>query len=74
MSCRLPSDETRKSTLTSQGVLTLRSMTGFGRAQAELDGLTIRVAVRSVNNRFLKVTVKLPEAWQTHQLQLESAA
>ncbi len=49
-------------------------MTGFGRAQGELDGLTIRVDVRSVNNRFLKLTVKLPEVWQGHQLRLEGVA
>ena len=36
--------------------------------------MTVRVDVRSVNNRFLKLTVKLPEAWQGHQLRVENVA
>ncbi len=50
------------------------SMTGFGRAQGELDGLTVRVEARSVNNRYLKLSVRLPEVWQSQQFQLEKAA
>lgn len=52
----------------------MRSMTGFGRSQRELDGLTVRADIRSVNNKFLKLTVKLPEAWQGHQLRVETVA
>ena len=49
-------------------------MTGFGRAQGEMDGLTVRVEARSVNNRYLKLSVRLPEGWQSQQFQLEKAA
>ena len=50
------------------------SMTGFGRAQGELDGLTVRVEARSVNNRYFKLSVRLPEGWQSQQFQLEKVA
>ncbi len=36
------------------------SMTGFGRGQAERDGFTATVELRSVNNRYLDVSVRLP--------------
>jgi uncharacterized protein (TIGR00255 family) len=38
----------------------LLSMTGFGRATAELDGLAATVELRSVNNRFCEVVVRSP--------------
>jgi len=38
----------------------LNSMTGFGRASAELDGLTVTAEMRSVNNRFCEVVVRAP--------------
>ena len=38
----------------------MRSMTGFGRASFELDGLPCDVEVRSVNHRYLDVRVRLP--------------
>lgn len=37
----------------------IRSMTGFGLAEAERDGLVVRVEVRSVNHRFLQVKLRL---------------
>ena len=38
-------------------------MTGYGRAQQTLHGREITVEVRSVNNRYLDCTVKLPRAY-----------
>lgn len=38
----------------------LRSMTGFGSASAEADGVVVRVEVRSVNHRHLQVKSRLP--------------
>jgi len=38
----------------------IRSMTGFGLGEAELDGLTVRVEIRSVNHRFLQARFRLP--------------
>ena len=38
----------------------IRSMTGFGRASFEFEGLTFDVEVRSVNHRYLDARVRLP--------------
>ncbi len=40
-----------------------RSMTGFGKASAELDGDLISVEICSVNHRFLDCTFRLPPCW-----------
>ena len=37
------------------------SMTGFAAEAAELPGLSLSVELRSVNHRYLDVTVKLPD-------------
>jgi uncharacterized protein (TIGR00255 family) len=39
----------------------IRSMTGFGRGEAESEGTHISVEVRSVNHRYLDVSVRLPK-------------
>ena len=39
----------------------IRSMTGFGRAAFELEGLAFNLEVRTVNHRHLDVRVKLPK-------------
>ncbi|MBQ9647404.1 MAG: YicC family protein [Oscillospiraceae bacterium] len=41
----------------------VKSMTGYGRAKQTLNGRDITVEVRSVNNRYLDTTVKLPRAF-----------
>lgn len=38
----------------------MQSMTGYGRAQVEKDGLNLNIEIKSVNNRFLDVGIKLP--------------
>lgn len=53
-------------------MLGLVSMTGHGRAQQTSDALAIDVEVRSVNNRFLKVTSKLHESLSFLEPQIES--
>lgn len=47
------------------------SMTGQGRATSSKDGMEIEAEVRSVNNRFLKVTFKLSEVLQPFELAIE---
>ena len=37
------------------------SMTGFAAAAAELPGISLAVELRSVNHRYLDVTLKLPD-------------
>ena len=41
----------------------VKSMTGYGRAKKTLSNRDITVEVRSVNNRYLDCTVKLPRAY-----------
>jgi len=38
------------------------SMTGYGRGEANIDGIASAVEVRSVNSRFLEVTTRLPRS------------
>ncbi|MBU0517223.1 MAG: YicC family protein [Proteobacteria bacterium] len=45
------------------------SMTGFGRAETEINGRRFSVEVRSVNSRFLEFKVRLPrryQVWEEH--------
>lgn len=48
------------------------SMTGFGDATAERDGTHYSVEIRSLNNRFFKPIIKLPEAISGLEPELES--
>jgi uncharacterized protein (TIGR00255 family) len=47
-------------------------MTGFGDAQQQVSGLTVRVEIRSVNNRHLKLSARLPEGYAVLEAQLET--
>jgi uncharacterized protein (TIGR00255 family) len=46
-------------------------MTGFGDARWQGPALTVAVELRSVNNRFLKVSVRSPEAYQALEPEIE---
>src|SRR5690349_4537145 len=46
-------------------------MTGFGDARGQNDRLSVSVEVRAVNNRFLKLTTKLPERFQLLEAEIE---
>lgn len=46
-------------------------MTGFGNAQLKGHELTVRVEIRSVNNRHLKLTCRLPEGYAALEPRLE---
>ena len=47
------------------------SMTGFGSAQRSEDGVSYSLEIRSLNNRYLKVSVKLPENLQFLESEVE---
>ncbi len=49
----------------------LRSMTGFGNAQGNVEGVEYSVELRSVNNRYFKASIKLPEMWQHAEGEIE---
>ena len=40
----------------------INSMTGYGEAEGEVNGVSYAVEIKAVNNRYLKTNVKLPEA------------
>ncbi len=48
-------------------------MTGFGSASAEAEGCRFAVEVKSVNNRFFKAVVRVPEELSTLETEIETA-
>lgn len=48
------------------------SMTGFGDAAAERDGSRYLVEIKSLNNRYFKPTIRLPEAVSALEAEIES--
>jgi len=49
----------------------LLSMTGFGEARTQADGLAVAVEVRALNNRHLKVTVRGTDPYPMFEAELE---
>ncbi len=49
----------------------LRSMTGFGNAQGQDQRIAASVEVRAVNNRYLKITTKCPDAYAPLESRIE---
>ena len=49
----------------------LRSMTGFGTASGQIGGLDFAVEVRTVNNRYYKAVVKLPDCYSSIELDVD---
>ena len=41
----------------------IKSMTGFGRAQETVDGMTVTVELKSVNHRYFEFTAKVPRTY-----------
>jgi len=50
----------------------LRSMTGFGSAAGQVEGVSYVVEVRSVNNRYLKISCKLPDFLAAAESEIEA--
>ena len=49
----------------------LLSMTGFGEARTEIEGLSVGIEVRSLNNRHLKLTVRGTDPYPMFEAELE---
>ena len=49
----------------------LRSMTGFGSASGKISGIEYVVEIRSVNNRYFKASMKLPDFWAKADVEIE---
>jgi uncharacterized protein (TIGR00255 family) len=52
----------------------MRSMTGFGCGEAELDGHRLTCELRALNHRFLDVRVRMPEDLTSHAFFVEQLA
>jgi len=50
----------------------IRSMTGFGRAAFEVDGVPHEVEIRTVNHRHLDVRARLPRSLVERETQIKS--
>ena len=50
----------------------LRSMTGFGAARGVVEGVEYAVEVRTVNNRYFKASIRLPEYWSAAEGEIET--
>ena len=51
----------------------MRSMTAFGRARVAGEGYELTVELRSVNNRYLDLNIRLPRAWATQEERVKTA-
>src|SRR5947208_1461128 len=49
----------------------IKSMTGFGQGSAQGDNFKVRVDIRTVNNRFLDVHVRLPQEFASLELTIK---
>src|SRR6202041_1139104 len=54
----------RPAKVSSTGLKSLRSMTGYAQAQLAENGVGLRVSVRSVNHRFLDLHLRVPEGFE----------
>ncbi|MCL4743112.1 MAG: YicC family protein [Phycisphaerales bacterium] len=50
----------------------IRSMTGFGEASSQVNGVHFFVELRSLNNKYFKAVIRLPETLQVLEAELES--
>lgn len=50
----------------------IRSMTGFGSASSSEDGISLQVEIRTVNNKFYKSNIRLPEQFQSMEQEIDS--
>ncbi len=51
----------------------INSMTGYGGAKAEIDGITVSIELKSINNRYLDVSVRLPRNYLFAEEQIKGA-
>lgn len=50
----------------------VRSMTGFGRAKSQIDGLDITVEIKSVNHRYFEFSCRIPRAYSFLEEKIKS--
>ena len=52
----------------------LKSMTGFGRAEKSVDGFNVKINLKSVNHRYMDITIKLPKYYTFLEDSIRQAA
>jgi uncharacterized protein (TIGR00255 family) len=53
-----------------KGDKSMRSMTGFGRAELERGGVQVVAEVRALNQRFFELKLNLPRGWGEHEAEI----
>ncbi len=48
----------------------LSSMTGYGKSEIRKDGILVSVEVKSINSRFLEISLKLPKILQSKEFEI----
>ena len=51
----------------------IKSMTGFGSAKGTVEGIEVTVELKSVNNRYLDTSVRLPRSFMFAEEAIKSA-
>ncbi len=59
--------------LSIEGEKMVRSMTGFGRAKQEINGLDITVEIKSVNHRYFEFSARIPKVYNFLEEKIKSA-
>ncbi len=49
----------------------IKSMTGFGAQSREIDGVRYSVEIRSVNSRYFKAIIRLPDLWSHLEVEID---
>jgi uncharacterized protein (TIGR00255 family) len=49
----------------------ITSMTGFGRGEASADGFQVTVEIKTLNSRYLDISVRMPQAIQHKEIELK---
>ncbi len=52
----------------------LKSMTGYGRAERQVEGFNIKVNLKSVNHRYIDITVKMPRYYSFAEDKIRQSA
>lgn len=50
----------------------IKSMTGYGKAQAERNGVAINVEIKTLNSKFLELNLRLPKAYSEKEMELRN--
>jgi uncharacterized protein (TIGR00255 family) len=45
-------------------------MTGFGQAEGETERFAVKVELKSLNNKFFELSIRMPRNWQHKELEL----